>query len=123
VRQVAQQDKEARFTALMHHVSVDRLRWAYWAISPKAAPGVDGVTWEAYGQDLESNLRDLHARLHSGRYRVKPSRRVHIPKADGRLRPLGVVSLEDKIVQRAVVEVLNAIYEVDFLGFSGLYLL
>jgi retron-type reverse transcriptase len=118
VRQVAQQDKEARFTALMHHVSVDRLRWAYWAISPKAAPGVDGVTWEAYGQDLEGNLRDLHARLHSGRYRVKPSRRVHIPKADGRLRPLGVASLEDKIVQRAVVEVLNAIYEVDFRGFS-----
>jgi RNA-directed DNA polymerase len=118
VRQVAQQDKEARFTALMHHVSVDRLRWSYWAISPKAAPGVDGVTWEAYGQDLEGNLRDLHARLHSGRYRVKPSRRVHIPKADGRLRPLGVASLEDKIVQRAVVEVLNAIYEVDFRGFS-----
>jgi len=118
VRQVAQQDKEARFTALMHHVSVDRLRWAYWAVSPKAAPGVDGVTWEAYGQDLEGNLRDLHARLHSGRYRVKPSRRVHIPKADGRLRPLGVASLEDKIVQRAVVEVLNAIYEVDFRGFS-----
>jgi RNA-directed DNA polymerase len=118
VRQVAQQDKEARFTALMHHVSVDRLRWAYWAISPKAAAGVDGVTWEAYGQDLEGNLRDLHARLHSGRYRVKPSRRVYIPKTDGRLRPLGIASLEDKIVQRAVVEVLNAIYEVDFLGFS-----
>ena len=118
VRQVAQQDKEARFTALMHHVSVDRLRWAYWAISPKAAAGVDGVTWEAYGQELEANLRDLHARLHSGRYRVKPSRRVYIPKADGRLRPLGIASLEDKIVQRAVVEVLNAIYEVDFLGFS-----
>jgi group II intron reverse transcriptase/maturase len=102
----------------MHHVSVDRLRWAYWAISPKAAAGVDGVTWEAYGQDLEGNLRDLHARLHSGRYRVTPSRRVYIPKTDGRLRPLGIASLEDKIVQRAVVEVLNAIYEVDFLGFS-----
>jgi RNA-directed DNA polymerase len=118
VRQVAQQDKEARFTALLHHVTVDRLRSAFWAISPKAAPGIDGVTWEGYGQDLEENLLDLHARIHSGAYRVKPSRRVYIPKADGRLRPLGIASLEDKIVQRAVVEVLNAIYEVDFLGFS-----
>ena len=87
-------------------------------IRPYAAPGVDGVTWEVYGQDLEENLLDLHARVHSGAYRVKPSRRVYIPKADGRSRPLGIASLEDKIVQRAVVEVLNAIYEVDFLGFS-----
>jgi RNA-directed DNA polymerase len=118
VRQVAQQDKGARFTALLHHVTVDRLRWAYREISPKAAAGVDGVTWEVYGQDLEENLLDLHARIHSGAYRVKRSRRVYIPKADGRLRPLGIASLEDKIVQRAVVEVLNAIYEVDFLGFS-----
>ena len=86
--------------------------------SPKAAPGVDGVTWEAYGQDLEANLQDLHQRLHSGRYRASPSRRAYIPKADGRLRPLGIAALEDKIVQRAVVEVLNAVYEVDFLGFS-----
>jgi len=118
VREVARRDKEARFTALLHHVSVDRLRSAFWAIRPTAAPGVDGVTWEAYRQGLEGNLHDLHARLHAGRYRVKPSRRVYIPKADGRLRPLGIASLEDKIVQRAVVEVLNAIYEVDFLGFS-----
>ena len=118
VRQVAQGDKQARFTALLHHVSVDRLRAAFWAIRPEAAPGVDGVTWAAYRQDLEDNLHDLHTRLHAGRYRVKPSRRVHIPKADGRQRPLGIASLEDKIVQRAVVEVLNAIYEVDFLGFS-----
>ncbi len=118
VRQVAQGDKEARFTALLHHVTVDRLRAAYWAIRPKAAPGVDGVTWEAYGQELEANLHDLHQRLHTGRYRVKPSRRVYIPKADGRQRPLGIASLEDKVVERAVVEVLNAIYEVDFLGFS-----
>jgi RNA-directed DNA polymerase len=117
VREVARRDKEARFTALLHHVSVDRLRAAFWAIRPGAAPGVDGVTWAAYRQELEGNLRDLHARLHAGRYRVKPSRRVYIPKADGRLRPLGIASLEDKIVQRAVVEVLNAIYEVDFLGF------
>jgi group II intron reverse transcriptase/maturase len=115
---VAQQDREARFTALLHHVGVDRLRAAYRAIRPNAAPGVDGVTWEVYGQDLEENLLDLHARIHSGAYRVKPSRRVYIPKADGRLRPLGIAALEDKIVQRAVVEVLNAIYEVDFLGFS-----
>ena len=118
VRQVARQDKEARFTALLHHVDVDRLRAAYRAIRPKAAPGVDGVTWQAYGQDLDQNLVDLHRRLHSGSYRAKPSRRVYIPKADGRLRPLGIAALEDKIVQRAVVEVLNAVYEVDFRGFS-----
>ena len=110
VRQVARRDKEARFTALLHHVSLERLVMAYWAMSPKAAPGVDGVTWEAYGQDLVANLRDLHHRVHSGRYRARPSRRVYIPKADGRQRPLGIATLEDKIVQRAVVEVLNAIY-------------
>ena len=118
VRQVAQQDKGARFTALLHHVTVDRLRSAFWAIRPNAAPGVDGVRWAAYQQELEDNLADLHERLHTGRYQAKPSRRAYIPKADGRQRPLGIASLEDKIVQRAVVEVLNAIYEVDFLGFS-----
>jgi group II intron reverse transcriptase/maturase len=118
VRQVARRDKEARFTTLLHHVDLDRLRAAYWAISPKAAPGVDGQTWAAYGQDLETNLRDLHDRLQSGRYRASPSRRAYIPKADGRQRPLGIATLEDKISQRAVVEVLNAIYEVDFTGFS-----
>ena len=118
VRRVARKDKEARFTALLHHVDVDRLRVAYWAIRPKAAPGVDGVRWTEYGQDLEANLRDLHARVHRGSYRARPSRRVFIPKADGRLRPLGVAALEDKILQRALVEVLNAIYEADFLGFS-----
>ncbi|HEY5843861.1 MAG TPA: reverse transcriptase domain-containing protein, partial [Mycobacterium sp.] len=115
---MARQDKEARFTALLHHVDLDRLRSAYRAIRPQAAPGVDRVTWQAYGQDLEGNLQDLHQRLHAGRYRAKPSRRVYIPKADGRLRPLGIAAVEDKIVQRAVVEVLNAIYEVDFRGFS-----
>jgi group II intron reverse transcriptase/maturase len=103
---------------LLHHVDLDRLRAAYWAIRPMAAPGVDGVTWDAFGQGLEANLQDLHDRVHAGRYRAKPSRRVYIPKADGRQRPLGIATLEDKIVQRAVVEVLNAIYEVDFLGFS-----
>jgi RNA-directed DNA polymerase len=118
VRRVAATDKDARFTALLHHVDVDRLRLAYFALRPKAAPGVDGVTWHEYGQELEENLQDLHARVHRGSYRAKPSRRVFIPKPDGRQRPLGVAALEDKILQRAVVEVLNAIYEQDFLGFS-----
>jgi hypothetical protein len=118
VRQVAVRDKEARFTALLHHVTLERLLLAYQDISPKAAPGVDGVTWEAYGQDLVANLRDLHERVQQGRYRASPGRRAYILKADGRLRPLGIATLEDKIVQRAVVEVLNAVYEADFLGFS-----
>jgi len=97
---------------------IDRLREAYRAISPNAAPGVDGVTWRDYGLDLEANLRDLHACVQRGAYRAMPARRVFIPKTDGRLRPLGVAGLEDKILQRAVVEVLNAIYEQDFRGFS-----
>ena len=118
VRRVAATDKEARFTALLHHVDVERLRLAYFALRPKAAPGVDGVTWADYGLELEENLRDLHARVHRGAYRARPSRRVYIPKPDGRQRPLGIAALEDKILQRAVVEVLNAIYETDFLGFS-----
>jgi RNA-directed DNA polymerase len=118
VRQVARRDKDVRFTALLHHVTVDRLRDAYRAISPDAAAGVDGVTWRDYGRDLEANLRDLHARVHRGAYRARPSRRVYIPKADGRQRPLGVAALEDKLLQRAVVEVLNAVFEPDFLGFS-----
>jgi RNA-directed DNA polymerase len=118
VREVARRDKEARFTALLHHVDVPRLRAAFWAIRPKAAAGVDGVTWQDYRQGLDENLRDLHGRVHSGAYQAKPSRRAYIPKADGRQRPLGIASLEDKIVQRAVVEVLGAVYEVDFLGFS-----
>jgi RNA-directed DNA polymerase len=117
-RQVAVRQKEARFTALLHHVTLSRLRWAYGAISPKAAPGVDGVTWDTYGQDLEANLQDLPQRVRAGCYRAGPSRRAYIPKADGRQRPLGIATLEDKIVQRAVVEVLNAIYEADFRGFS-----
>ena len=118
VRRVAAKDKQVRFTALLHHVDVERLRAAYWALNPKAATGVDGVTWQDYGQDLEDNLRDLHARVHRGAYRASPSRRAYIPKPDGRLRPLGISALEDKLLQRAVVEVLNAIYEADFLGFS-----
>ncbi len=118
VREVARKDKEARFTALLHHVDLSRLWAAYVAINPKAAPGVDQVTWDAYGQNLRENLEDLLRRVHSGAYRASPSRRVYIPKPDGRQRPLGIATLEDKIVQRAVVEVLNAIYEEDFLGFS-----
>ena len=118
VREAARRDKDVRFTALLHHVSLERLVMAYRDLSPKAAPGVDGVTWAAYGQDLVANLRDLHERVQQGRYRASPSRRAYIPKADGRQRPLGIATLEDKIVQRAVVEVLNAIYEVDFRGFS-----
>jgi RNA-directed DNA polymerase len=118
VREAAQKDRNARFTALLHHVDLDRLWRAYVAISPTASPGVDGVTWEAYGENLRANLENLLDRVHSGAYRAKPSRRAYIPKADGRQRPLGIAALEDKIVQRAVVEVLNAIYEVDFLGYS-----
>ena len=93
VRRVARRDKDVRFTALLHHVTVDRLEAAYRAIRPGAAPGIDGVTWKVYGQDLEANLRDLHARVHRGAYRARPSRRAYIPKPDGRQRPLGVASL------------------------------
>ena len=117
VREAARRDRNTRFTALLHHVDLARLEAAYWAVNPKAATGVDGVTWGSYGENLEENLRDLLDRVHTGRYRAKPSRRVYIPKPDGRQRPLGIAVLEDKVLQRAVVEVLNAIYEVDFLGF------
>ena len=118
VREVAERQKEARFTALLHHVTLDLLREAFLDLKRRAAAGVDGVTWKDYAPDLEEKLQDLHARVHRGAYRAKPSRRVYIPKADGRQRPLGIAALEDKIVQRAVVEVMNSIYEVDFLGFS-----
>ena len=122
IRQAARVDKKMRFTALLHHVyNPDTLRQAYLALKRDAAPGVDGSAaggWKAYGEALEENLRDLSERLKRGAYRAKPVRRVLIPKADGRQRPLGVPVLEDKIVQRATVEVLNAIYETDFLGFS-----
>ena len=118
VREVAREDKEARFTALLHHVDLPRLWAAYTAINPKAAPGVDQVTWDDFGQDLRANLEDLLARVQAGRYQARPTRRAYIPKADGRLRPLGIAALEDKVLQRAVVEVLNAVYEEDFLGFS-----
>jgi RNA-directed DNA polymerase len=119
VRQAAKKDKKLRFTALLHHIyDPERLREAYFCLKKEAAPGVDGETWRHYGETLEDNLQDLSHRLKRGAYRAKPVRRVYIPKADGRQRPLGVTAREDKIVQRAAVEVLNAIYETDFLGFS-----
>ena len=119
VRQAAQRDRKQRFTALLHHVyDMERLRTAYHALKREAAPGVDGETWQHYGEALEANLQELAGRLKRGAYRAKPVRRVYIAKADGRQRPLGVPALEDKLVQRAVVEVLNAVYETDFLGFS-----
>src|SRR5215813_2132270 len=119
VREAAKQDRKLRFTALLHHIyNLETLRMAYFSLKKEAAPGVDGETWRHYGEALEDNLQDLSHRLKRGAYRAKPVRRVYIPKPDGRQRPLGVTALEDKIVQRATVEVMNAIYETDFLGFS-----
>jgi len=118
VRQRARERRQEKFTALLHHLTVDLLRESYFALQRKAAPGVDGETWQQYGTGLEDRLVDLHSRVHRGAYRAKPSRRVYIPKADGRQRPLGIAALEDKIVQQAVVTILNQIYEVDFKGFS-----
>ncbi len=119
IRQAARRERKLRFTALLHHVyRPETLRMAYLALKRDAAPGVDGETWQHYGEALEDNLRDLAERLKRGAYRAKPVRRAYIAKTDGRQRPLGVPVLEDKLVQRATVAVLNAIYETDFLGFS-----
>ena len=118
IRQAAKLRKKERFTSLLHHVSVDLLRLSFFALKKDAAPGVDGLAWQDYETNLEGNLEDLHDRVHRGAYRALPSRRQYIPKADGRQRPIAVCALEDKIVQRAVAVVLNAIYEEDFLGFS-----
>src|ERR1700730_2450634 len=118
VREAARRDKRTRFTALLHHVTVPRLRDSYYALRREAAPGVDGVTWQEYGTGLDEKLADLHRRIHRGTYRAQPSKRAYIPKADGRQRPMGIAALEDKLVQQAVVTVLNQIYEEDFLGFS-----
>ena len=119
IRQTACRDKEIRFTSLWHHVyNIDRLREAYLRLKPRAAAGEDGVTWPEYGKELEANLRDLSERLATGRYHARPVKRGYIPKADGRERPIGIPVLEDKIVQRATVAVLNSVYESDFLGFS-----
>jgi RNA-directed DNA polymerase len=118
VRRVAREKKQERFTSLLHHLTVDLLRQSFYALKRKAAAGVDGVRWEDYVEGLEDRLIDLHSRIHREAYRAKPVRRVFIPKADGRERPLGITSLEDKIVQQAVVTILNEIYEADFKGFS-----
>ncbi|WP_442868780.1 reverse transcriptase domain-containing protein [Bradyrhizobium sp. CCBAU 21362] len=118
VRTAARLRKKDRFTALFHHINVDTLRAAFFALRRKAAPGVDGMTWEDYEEDLEPRLADLHKRVQRGAYRPQPSRRTYIPKADGKQRPLAIAALEDKIVQGATVIVLNAIYEGDFCGFS-----
>jgi retron-type reverse transcriptase len=118
VRQTARQRRKEKFTALFHHLSIDLLWEAFLALKRDAAPGVDDLTWRAYAADLERNLTDLHARVHRGAYRALLSRRTYIPKADGRQRPLAVAALEDKIVQRATVAVLNSIYEEEFLEFS-----
>jgi RNA-directed DNA polymerase len=118
IRQVARERKKERFTALAHHIGIELLEEAFFELRKDAVAGIDGLTWEDYGADLERHLKDLHDRVQRGAYRALPSRRVYIAKADGRQRPLAVVALEDKIVQRAVVKLLNAIYEEDFLGFS-----
>ena len=118
VRKVARDNKEMKFTALLHHLTVDLQRESFYSLKRKAAPGVDGVTWQEYEIGVEDRLIDLHGRVHRGAYRAQPSRRVYIEKADGRQRPLGVAALEDKLVQQAVATILNQIYEGDFLGFS-----
>ena len=118
VRQVAKEDKQVKFTTLLHHVTIGLLRQSFLRLQKQAAPGVDGVTWNQYEEGLEDRLADLHGRIHRGAYRAQPSRRIYIPKADGRQRPIGIAALEDKVVQQAVVTILNEIYEVDFRGFS-----
>jgi group II intron reverse transcriptase/maturase len=118
VREAVRRDAKQRFTNLLHHVKVDLLRQSYSALKRDAATGVDNVTWKEYGEELEERLHDLHDRIQGGRYRVKPSKRQWLPKPDGRQRPIGIASLEDKIVQKALVQILQQIYEEDFLGFS-----
>jgi RNA-directed DNA polymerase len=118
VREVARQDKRKRFTTLLHHVTVEQLKVSFFALRRDASPGVDGVMWQAYATDLDTRLQDLHGRVHRGTYRAQPSKRAYIAKDDGRLRPLGMAALEDKLVQHALVTVLNTIYETDFVGFS-----
>src|ERR1700757_1380865 len=118
IRQVAKQRKKEKFTTLFHHISVGLLRLAFFEIKKDAAPGVDGLTWQDYEADLDRKIGDLHDRVHSGAYRAQPSRRLYIPKPDGRQPPIAIAALEDKIVQRATAAVLNTIYEEDFLGFS-----
>ena len=118
VRKAARLQRKEKFTALLHHINIDLLREAFYALKRDAAPGVDGMTWRTYETDLDLKLTDLFSRVQRGTYRALPSRRTYIPKADGRQRPLAVAALEDKVVQRATVAVLNCIFEEDFLGFS-----
>jgi RNA-directed DNA polymerase len=118
VREAARKDGELKFTALLHHVNEDCLLEAFYNLKKTAAVGVDAITWREYEHNVEANIADLHGRIHRGAYRAKPSKRIWIPKPDGRQRPIGIASLEDKIVQQAVAWVLQAIYEQDFLGFS-----
>jgi hypothetical protein len=118
IREAVNRNQGEKLTALLHHVTIDCLRWAFLQLKKNAAPGVDGTRWEDYARGLEGNLGDLHRRVHTGAYRAQPSRRKYIPKADGRQRPLGIAALEDKIVQQAVVMILTPIYESAFLGFS-----
>ncbi len=118
VRRAARARKGEKFTALLHHLTTELLRDSFYALKRQAAPGVDGVTWQEYEAGVEGRIKDLHSRVHRGAYQAQPSRRVYIPKADGRQRPLGIAALEDKVVQQAVVIILNQVYEVDFLGFS-----
>src|SRR5512140_896526 len=118
IRQAARQRKKEKFTALLHHISIELLGEAFFELKEDAAPGVDGLTWRTYEADLDRNLTDLHERVHRGAYRALPLRRTYIPKVDGKQRPLAIAALEDKIVQRATIAVLNAIYEEEFLGFS-----
>ncbi len=118
IREAVNRNQGEKLTALLHHVTLDCLRWAYFQLRKDAAPGIDGTTWEDYAQGLESKLEDLLRRIHTGAYRAQPSRRKYIPKPDGRQRPLGIAALEDKIVQQAVVAILTPIYEAEFLGFS-----
>jgi RNA-directed DNA polymerase len=118
VREAAKRDKDLQFTNLLHHIDIERLYDAYLVLNRKASVGVDGVTWREYGEGLSKRLSVLHDQIHSGRYRAKASKRIWIPKSDGRQRPIGIAALEDKIVQQALVEILQVIYEEDFLGFS-----
>jgi RNA-directed DNA polymerase len=118
IREAAREDKHIRFSALLHHMTVDLLRASYQKLNPKAAPGIDGVTWSEYGEGLEDRLVDLHGRIHRGAYRARPARRTYIPKNEREQRPLGIAALEDKVVQQATVWILEQIYEEDFLGFS-----
>jgi RNA-directed DNA polymerase len=118
VREAARQSRDLKFTALLHHINEELLTSSFYELKKKAAVGVDRMTWHEYEEGLEARIRDLHGRIHRGAFRAKPSRRVYIPKPDGRKRPLGIASLEDKIAQHAVRTVLQCIYETDFLGFS-----